>query len=145
VNDAVRNLITRTSVVSAGLGVLFSPIPLLDELALLPVYGVLSTRIARLHALGWAQIPWRPIMKSTTAGLVARAAVNVTFALVPGLAAVTSAATAAALTEILGEHIDEVCAQPEAARMLTVKEVIVTLKERAAALRTKTPASATGA
>jgi uncharacterized protein (DUF697 family) len=129
VNAAVRALIHRTSVVSAGLGVLLSPIPLLDELALFPVYAVLSRRIGRDYELSWEQMPWRPILKSTTVGLLARAAVNVAFIAVPGVAAVTSAATAAALTEILGKHVDGLCADPNATHSLTVKEVMELLKQ----------------
>lgn len=124
----VRSLIHKTSVLAAGLGVVLSPIPLLDELALFPVYNVLSSRIAKHHALTWGQIPWRPILKSTTAGLVARAGVNITVALVPGVSAVGSAATAAALTEILGEYIDNACRDPAAAKTLKVREVFDMLK-----------------
>jgi uncharacterized protein (DUF697 family) len=130
-NLDVRTLVHRTSLVAGSLGVLLSPIPLLDELALMPVYGVLARRIARRHALAWAQMPWRPILKSTGVGLVARAAVNVTFVAVPGVAAVVSAATAAALTEILGEYVDGVCAAPADARTLTIREVMEMLKKAA--------------
>jgi uncharacterized protein (DUF697 family) len=132
VNARTRELIHRTSIVSASLGVALSPFPLLDELALFPVYTVLSARIARGHELEWAHVPWRPILKSTAIGLVARAAVNVAFVAVPGVAAVTSAATAAALTEILGQYIDGVCDAPTSAQTLTVKEVMVMLKQSVA-------------
>jgi uncharacterized protein (DUF697 family) len=138
VKPRVRDLIHRTSVLSGGLGVLLSPIPLLDELALFPVYTVLSTRIARSHELEWREMPWRPILKSTAVGLVARAAVNVAFVAVPGVAAVTSAATAAALTEILGRYVDGVCVTPEAAQTLTVREVIDMLKKAVALKSPKT-------
>ena len=125
----VRSLIHRSSVVCAGVGVVLSPIPLLDELALFPMYGVLSLRIARRHSLKWRQIPWRPILKSTTAGLVARGGVNLAVAFLPGVSAIGSAATAAALTEILGEYVDGACSDPAAARTLTVKQVFETLKK----------------
>ena len=69
----VRTFIHRTSVVSAGLGVLMSPIPFLDEVALIPVLGVLCTGIARHHALKWNEVPWRPMVRGTAYGLVARA------------------------------------------------------------------------
>jgi uncharacterized protein (DUF697 family) len=133
--EAIRTLINRTSVVSAGLGVLLSPFPFLDELALVPVYGVLSTRIAREHKLGWNQTPWSPIAKSTGVGLVARAAVNITFVFVPGAAAVVSAATAAALTEILGQYVDDACSEPSAARALSVRDVMAMLKKTAQAVK----------
>ena len=125
---AVKSLVHRTSVVTAGLGVILSPIPLLDELVLFPVYTVLSARIAKRHSLKWMQIPWRPILKSTTAGLVARGVVNVTVALLPGVSAVGSAVTAAALTEILGDYVDGACREPSAAKTLAVKDVIALLK-----------------
>jgi uncharacterized protein (DUF697 family) len=125
---AVRKLIHRTSAWTAGVGVVLSPIPLLDELALFPIYNVLSVRIARAHALSLREMPWRPILKSTTAGLMARAAVNVTVALVPGVSAIGSAASAVALTEILGTYIDAACADPAAASSLTIKDVFGRLK-----------------
>ncbi len=143
-NANVRALVHRTSVISAGLGVLLSPIPLLDELALFPVYSILCTRIARWHSLKWGEVPWRPILKSTTVGLVARAAVNVVFVAVPGVSAVASAASAAALTEILGEYIDGVCADPAAARTLTVREVMALLK-KAASVAVANPGKAAAA
>jgi uncharacterized protein (DUF697 family) len=131
VNARIKELIHRTSVLSAGLGVALSPIPLLDELALFPVYTVMARRIARGHELAWSGTPWRPILKSTAIGLVARAAVNVAFIAVPGVAAVTSAATAAALAEVLGQYVDGVCSAPADAKILTVKEVMAMLKEHA--------------
>ncbi len=136
---SVKKLVHRTSFVTAGVGVVLSPIPLLDELVLFPVYTVLSARIAKRHNLKWKQIPWRPIMRSTTAGLVARGLVNVTVALLPGVSAVGSAATAAALTEILGDYVDTACREPETAKTLAVKDVIDLLKR--AVMRKKKPAA----
>jgi uncharacterized protein (DUF697 family) len=128
-NEKIQKLIHRTSVLSGGLGVLLSPIPLLDELALFPVFTVLSARIAKNHQLSFTKMPWKPILKSTAVGLLARAAVNVAFVAVPGVAAVTSAATAAALTEILGQHVDDLCVAP--GQPLTVKQVIELIKKTA--------------
>jgi uncharacterized protein (DUF697 family) len=129
VKDDVKILVHRTSMVTGGIGVVLSPIPLVDEIVLFPVYAVFSSRIAKRHGLKWGQVPWRPILKSTAAGLVARAAVNLTVALVPGVSAVGTAATAVALTEILGEYVDQTCQAPEAAKPLTVKGVVEMLKK----------------
>lgn len=120
----VRALVHRTSIVSATLGVLMSPIPLLDELVLIPVFGVLARRIARRHALARGQVPWRPILKTTAVGLVARGAVNITVAAVPGVSAVAAGATAVALTEILGDYVDRACRDPAQAKPLKVREVV---------------------
>jgi uncharacterized protein (DUF697 family) len=125
----VRSLIHRTSIVSAGFGVVMSPIPLLDELALLPIYTVMTSRIGKHHSLKWGQIPWRPILKTTAAGLVARAALNLTVALIPGVSAVGSAVTAAALTEIFGTYVDGACASPATATPMSVKHVLGMLKD----------------
>jgi uncharacterized protein (DUF697 family) len=128
VKDDVKILVHRTSMVTGGIGVVLSPLPLVDELVLFPVYAVFSSRIAKRHGLAWKQVPWRPILKSTAAGLVARAVVNLTVAFVPGVSTVGTAATAVALTEILGEYVDETCRAPEGAKPLTVKGVVEMLK-----------------
>jgi uncharacterized protein (DUF697 family) len=128
VTSDVKKLIHRTSAVAAGISVVLSPIPLLDEVVLLPAYGIFTARIASRHGLGMAQIPWRPIWKSAFAGLLARGVVNIGVAFVPGVSAVAGAATAAALTEIFGHYVDEACREPATAMPLTIRGVIATLK-----------------
>jgi uncharacterized protein (DUF697 family) len=130
VSPTVERLIRRTSVVTGALGVVLSPIPLADELLLVPVYGVLAARIGRDHGLAARRIPWRPIFVTTIAGLAARAAVNVTVSYIPGVAAVANAATAVALTRFIGRYVDEACAHPEQARGLGVQDVIESIRPR---------------
>src|SRR3954466_12477110 len=98
----VRRVITRTSVVGFGLGVILSPIPLADELLLFPVYAVMTARIAKHHGLSFREIAWKPILSTAAAGLAARAAINVTVSFIPGVAAVANAVSAAALTQLMG-------------------------------------------
>jgi uncharacterized protein (DUF697 family) len=124
VTPHVERLIRRTSLVTAGLAVVFSPIPLIDELLLLPIYGVMASRIGKDHELTFGKVPWRPICATAVAGLAARAAVNLTVSYVPGLAAVANAVSALALTQFFGRYIDEACAHPSEARSLSVKEVV---------------------
>ena len=126
--DDTKKLVHKWSAVSAGIGVVFSPVPLLDEIALFPFYSVFARKIAKRHELTWKQTPWRPILKTTAAGLVARAGVNVALAALPGVSAVWGAATAAALTELLGPYIDHACADPANAKSLPVKEIFDALK-----------------
>ena len=49
--DAATNEVARAirgaSIAAAAIGVVLSPIPLADEIVLLPVYGFLTARIAR--------------------------------------------------------------------------------------------------
>jgi uncharacterized protein (DUF697 family) len=105
----VKAVITQTTIASAVLGVILSPIPLADELLLVPIYGVMTARIGKARGKGITAVPWRPIGTAIVAGLAARAAANVGFAFVPGVAAVANAISAAALTKLLGEYADTAC------------------------------------
>lgn len=105
----VKRVILETSIASAALGVVLSPIPFADELILVPVYGVMAARIGKAHGLGLGDVPWRPIVASITAGLASRAALNVAFAFIPGVAAAANAISAAVLTRTLGRYVDSVC------------------------------------
>lgn len=105
----VKSVVFQTSVLSAALGVVLSPIPLADELLLVPIYGVMAARIGKARGLGFTALPWKPIGGAIAAGLVARAAANAAFAFVPGVAAVANAVSAAALTRVLGAYVDAAC------------------------------------
>ena len=113
-NDAVRSCVRTASVVSALLGAVLSPVPMADEVALVPVYGLLALRIGHIHNLKARDIPWRPIGLTVVAGLAARATVNLGFGFVPGVAAIANAVSAVALTELVGRYVDSVCANPAA-------------------------------
>jgi uncharacterized protein (DUF697 family) len=105
----VKSVILQTTVVSAALGVILSPIPLADELILVPLYGVMTVRIGRARGVGVMDVPWRPIGTAILGGLAARAAANVGFAFFPGVAAVANAVSAVALTKFLGDYADTAC------------------------------------
>jgi uncharacterized protein (DUF697 family) len=105
----VKRVVFRTSMFSAALGAVLSPIPFADELVLMPTLGVMAARIGRARGLDLAGMPWKPIVTAITAGLAARAAFNVTVAFIPGVAAVSNAITAAVLTRTLGKYADSVC------------------------------------
>jgi uncharacterized protein (DUF697 family) len=105
----VKSVIFQTSVASAALGVVLSPIPFADELLLVPIYGVMAARIGRAHGLGVTALPWKPIGGAIAAGLAARAAANAAFAFIPGVAAAANAVSAAALTRVLGGYVDTAC------------------------------------
>jgi len=105
----VARAIRSASIAAAALGVVLSPIPLADEIALLPVYGVLTTRIAATRGVTLTAIPWRPIVLTTIAGLGARAALNLTVSYIPFVAAAANAASGVALTHLLGRYVDTAC------------------------------------
>ena len=128
-NANVERLIRRTSIVTAVFGVVLSPIPLADELLLLPIYGVMTARIAKDHRLSSRLIPWRPVLATAVAGLAARAAVNVTVSYIPGVAAFANAVSAVALTQFFGRYVDDACANPAGARAFSVKEILGSLRK----------------
>jgi hypothetical protein len=134
VTDAVKATIHRTSVASAVIGAILSPLPLVDELVLAPVIAVLARRIARHHELAASAVPWRAIARTGVNGLVARAVANLAVSYIPGVAAVANAATAALMTEVVGAYIDEACADPERARPLGVKALVERLRAGVAAV-----------
>jgi uncharacterized protein (DUF697 family) len=128
--------INTTSLVAAVIGAVLSPIPLADEIVLMPVFAVLTTRIARQRGLPRDRVPWKPILGTAAAGLGARAAVNVTVSYIPGVAAVANATSAALLTELFGQYVDVACEKPEDAKVLSMKQMVEAMKERLA-LKTK--------
>ena len=119
----LKSTVRRTSFVAAGLGAVLSPIPLIDELALFPLYGWLASRAGSAHGLSFAQIPWRPAARTAFNGLVARAGLNLAVSYIPGVAAVANAASAALLTELFGDWLDRACENPQSAKAYGVREV----------------------
>ncbi len=129
-NDASKSTVHRTSAVSAVLAAVLSPIPLVDELLLLPIYGVMATRIGRANGLKIGAVPWRPIWSTTVNGLVARGLVNLTVAYIPGVAAAANAASAVVLTEFLGRYMDDACADPSSAKTMGVKTIVAKIRNK---------------
>jgi uncharacterized protein (DUF697 family) len=128
----VARLVHRTGLVNAAIGAVLSPIPLADELILFPIFGWMTSRIARIHALSDDRIPWQPIRATRVAALVARAGLNVTVAYIPGVAAFANAVSAFAVTELVGRYVDKLCTDPESAQAMTVQEIVQKLREKLA-------------
>jgi uncharacterized protein (DUF697 family) len=133
-NDAVKSIVKRNTVASAVIGAVLSPIPLIDEVVLIPFYLLMAKKIAGKHELGRGQVPWKPIARTTFNGLFARAAVNVTVSYIPGVAAAANAASAAALTALLGNYVDDACKDPAAAQPIGVKAIVAVLKDKLTAV-----------
>jgi uncharacterized protein (DUF697 family) len=124
----IERVIRRTTYVSAVLGVVLSPIPLADEIVLLPTYGVLAVKIGQAHGIPFGAMPWRPIALTALAGLGARAAVNITVSYIPFVAAAANAASAVALTTFFGRYVDGVCRDPKEARALSMKDILESIR-----------------
>lgn len=126
----VKKTIRRTSIATSIIAVVLSPIPLADELLFLPIYAFMTSRIAKAHGLARGMIPWKPVLSTAIAALTARATVNITVSYIPGVAAVANAASAVVLTELFGRYVDASCADPAAARAMTVKQILLVLREK---------------
>jgi uncharacterized protein (DUF697 family) len=127
-SESVRKLVSKASYVSGAIAVVLSPIPLADEIALLPVFGVMAGRIGKLHGLKLRDVPWRPIAVTTAAALAARATLNLAVSFVPGVAAVANAVSAVTVTRMLGRYVDEACETPAAAHPLSMKDILGQMK-----------------
>jgi uncharacterized protein (DUF697 family) len=125
----VSKVIRGTTIFTAIVGVVLSPIPLADELVFLPTYGVMTARLARKHGLPMRSVPWKTVMTTAVAGLAARGAVDLTVAYIPGVASVANCVSAIALTQFLGRYVDGVCNDPASARTFSVKEILGTLRK----------------
>jgi uncharacterized protein (DUF697 family) len=140
-DERARAIVTRTSVAAAVIGAILSPIPLADELVLVPVYAVMAARIGRVHRLALTKMPWRAMGRTTLTGLGVRAGLNLAFAFVPGVAAVANATSAATLTVLLGKWFDDACRDPKAAKAVSPAMMLEALKD-AATRATRGPMSA---
>lgn len=125
----IQRIVDRSSVVAAGLGVVLSPFPLVDEALLLPVLGAMTIRIGRAHGLGWRELPWKAIAKTAVGGLAARATLNLGVSYIPLVAAAANAASAATLTGAFGAYADRTCGDPAAAHSETLDELKVDVRE----------------
>lgn len=136
---AVTRTIRRASVAAAGVSVVFSPVPLVDEVVLAAMYTWVTVRIAHAHGRTARELPWRPLAKTALVGLVFRGVIDAPVGQIPGLTTVVNAATAVALTRIYGACVDEVCTRPPEETSFGVKDIVGAIRGRRA--RRSAPAS----
>jgi uncharacterized protein (DUF697 family) len=131
----VKRTIRNTSIITAGIAVVLSPIPLADELVFFPAYGLMARSIAKHHSIAARSLPWKSIMKTVGGALAARAAVNLSVAALPGVSAAANATSAVFLTTLLGNYVDAICTNPSAPRALSMREILQQMKARVTAKR----------
>ncbi|MBN9161610.1 MAG: hypothetical protein BGO98_34910 [Myxococcales bacterium 68-20] len=141
-SESAMRAVGGASVAAAGVAVMLSPIPLADELALLPVYAWLTARIAHARGRRVRDLPGGPLAKAALVGLGVRAALNAPLAGVPGVAAAMNAATAVGLTQIYAACVDHVCREPEA-KHIGVRDILAALRARGRWARTARDSAAT--
>ena len=131
----VKRTIRNTSIITASIAVVLSPIPLADELVFFPAYGLMARRIGKHHSIASRSLPWKSIMTTVGGALVARAAVNLSVAALPGVSAAANATSAVFLTTLLGNYVDAICTNPSAPRALSIREILEQMKARVTAKR----------
>ena len=110
----VRNAIRISGIVSAGVAAVLSPIPLADEIMMLPILTALTLRIGSAHELPLGEIPWKPVGVAAAKALGARAVGNLAVAGFPGVALIANAVSAYALSGYVGREADRLCLRRKA-------------------------------
>jgi uncharacterized protein (DUF697 family) len=131
--DDVTRTIRNTSIFTAGIAVVLSPIPLADEIVFFPTFGLMARNIAKHHSIAARSLPWKSIMTTVGGALAARATVNLAVAAIPGVSAAANATSAIFLTTLLGNYVDAICTNPVAPRALSMREILEQMKARVTA------------
>jgi uncharacterized protein (DUF697 family) len=95
---ASRRITNVYSGVAATVAFVTQPVPLADELIVVPIHYWLIVRLARARRVSVRKLPWRSIQRIIWYGAAARLVVNLSFGLVPVAGAFTNSITAVALT-----------------------------------------------
>jgi hypothetical protein len=110
VTPRAKRIARATGFGAAAIAAILSPIPLADELVIGPGLLGIAAIVGLERGLALRELPWRALAATAAAGLGARAALNLSVASLPGVAAVVNAATAFALTQAYSEWADRTCA-----------------------------------
>ncbi len=108
-----RRITNIYSGVSAVAAFVTQPIPMLDELIVVPIHYALCVKLARSRNFSILKLPWKPIKKIIWYGAAARLVGNFSLGLVPIVGMFSNAITAIALTEYLARYLDEAIANPD--------------------------------
>jgi uncharacterized protein (DUF697 family) len=126
----IKRPVHGTAITLGVVGALLSPIPLVDELIIMPTYIGLIYPVGRAHGLKVWQMPWRASARTALNGVAARAAVNLAFLSLPGFAAVANSLSAFALTELYGKFLNDACANPKEAKAIGPTAIAKALRAR---------------
>jgi uncharacterized protein (DUF697 family) len=89
------------------------PVPMLDELIVVPLQYSLCKRLARAHGISRKELPRNEIRKIIWYGAAARLLANFSLGLVPVVGMFSNAVTAIALTEFLSLYVEDALQNPE--------------------------------
>jgi uncharacterized protein (DUF697 family) len=108
-----RRITNTYSGVAAVVAFFTQPVPLLDEVIVVPIHYGLTVRLARSRGVSVFKLPWRSVQRIIWYGAGARLVTNMSLGLVPVVGAFANSITAIALTEFLARWLDEFLEHPD--------------------------------
>jgi hypothetical protein len=130
-DEVARKLTTRYARLSVGLGLLFTPLPMLDEVVVVPLHYALCRRLAKERGVKSKDLPWKQLRRIIWWGAGARTALAASLSPIPVAGTVANWVTAYALTEFLSSYLDDVLSHPERPPREISRADLVELFERA--------------
>jgi uncharacterized protein (DUF697 family) len=109
-----RSITNMASGIAAATAFITQPVPVLDELAVIPIHYYLVLRLARERKVSIFKLPWRNIQHIVWYGAGARLLTHISLGLIPIGGGIANAITAVALTEYLSRYMDEALTDPKA-------------------------------
>jgi uncharacterized protein (DUF697 family) len=125
-----RRILRRYRIASAVTSVVTHPVPLVDELFVIPIHYAFVVRLARARGVKVRDVPWRQVQQLIWGGAGVRFGFDLAFGVVPVAGAIAHAITASALTQVLGEYLDEALDKPSSPPPVTVQGIKQSLLRR---------------
>ena len=140
-DPAIRRMTTRYSALTAVASFVTQPIPVVDEIVVIPIHYWFAGAVTRRHGRGVLGAPWWQLHKIIWGGAGVRAASRFTLGFVPLAGAVSNAITATVVTELLSEYLDEALGdRGRTPPRVTLRSLLGTMKRRLARdARTRAP------
>jgi uncharacterized protein (DUF697 family) len=126
-----RRITNVYSGVAAVAAFFTQPVPMLDEVIVVPIHYGLTVRMARSRGVSIFKLPWRSVQRIIWYGAGARLVANMSLGLVPVVGAFVNSITAIALTEFLARWLDEFLEHPDQPPPDVTMEGLKTLFENA--------------
>jgi uncharacterized protein (DUF697 family) len=108
-----RRITNAYSGVAAVAAFFTQPVPMLDEVIVVPIHYGLTVRLAQSRGVSIFKLPWRSVQRIIWYGAGARLVANMSLGLVPVVGAFANSITAVALTEFLARWLDEFLEHPD--------------------------------
>jgi uncharacterized protein (DUF697 family) len=122
---------TKYSALTAVASFVTQPIPVVDEIVVIPIHYWFAGSVTRRHGRGVLGAPWWQLHKIIWGGVGVRAVSRFTLGFVPLAGAISNAITATCVTELLSEYLDEALGDRDRRPpKVTVRSLLGTIKRR---------------